>query len=262
MARMALPPFTVTIKHDLDRMLARLDALQKRELPYATAVALSRTAQDVKAAEVLEIGQVFDRPTPWTSGGVFMKGATTIDPHAFVWLKDEAGKGTPADRFLAAEVYGGARLPKRFELALIYAGAMPKGMFAVPGAAAKLDSYGNMSAGQIVQILSQLRAQRTGGYESRIGGASKDAKKLARAVKKQGYRIFVINKTHGKLVPGVWARYQFSRGSAVKPLLIFVNKAPQYRKRFPFFEVAERVAAAEFPGRLAQALREAVGSRN
>ncbi len=257
---MALPPVTFGIKHDLDRMIDRLDAIQKRELPFATMVALNRTAQDVKAAEREQIARVFDRPTPWTLNSLFTKGATRSALSAFVWLKDEAAKGTPADRFLAPEVYGGARVPKRFELALIYAGAMPKGMFAVPGAAARLDAYGNMSSGQIVQILSQLRVQRGGGYESRAGGATKDAKKLARAVKRQGYRIFVITKAHGKLLPGVYARYEFARGSAVKPLLIFVNKAPQYRKRFPFFEVAERTAAEQFPGQLSRALREAVGS--
>ena len=35
---------------------------------------------------------------------------------------------------------------------------MRKNERAVPGAAAKLDAYGNMGRGQIVQILSQLQA--------------------------------------------------------------------------------------------------------
>ena len=257
---MALPPVTFAIKHDLNRMIDRLDAIQKRELPFATLVALNRTARDVKDAEREEMKRVFDRPTPWTLNSLFTKSATRSNLSAQVWIKDEQYKGNPADRYLAPEVYGGGRTWKGFERALIRAGAMRSNQFAVPGSAAKLDSYGNMSAGQIVQILSQLRAQYVGGYESRIGGATKDPKKIARAVKRQGYRIFALTKKRGKLLPGVYARYQFAKGSAVKPLLIYVGRKPQYQVRFKFFEVAERVSAAQFPGQLQRALREAVAS--
>ncbi len=37
------------------------------------------------------------------------------------------------------------------------AGVLPGGMFWVPGSAAKMDRYGNISTGQIVQIVSALK---------------------------------------------------------------------------------------------------------
>lgn len=251
--------FSVTVKHDLDRMISRLTDLQTKHVPFATARALTWTAQDVKDAERKEIERVFDRPTPWTLNSLFIKPATARQLSALVWLKDEASKGTPAATYLHPEVFGGARVQKRFERALQYAGVLPKGMFAVPGSAAKVDAYGNMSSGQIVQILSQLRAQATAGYESRIGGAAFDKKKVARAVKRQGYRIFALQKRHGKLLPGIYARYQFAHGTSVKPLMIFVKGAPKYRVRFQFFEVAERVSLARFPLHFQVSLAQAVG---
>jgi hypothetical protein len=249
----------VSVRHDLDRMITTLDDMQRRHIPYAKVVALTRTAGDVKKAEIQEISRSFDAPTPYTLNALFTKSATKTNPSAFVWLKDEAGKGTPADRFLAPEVYGGARVPKRFESALSSFGILPPGMFAMPGAAARLDRYGNMSSGQIVQILSQLRVQRVGGFESRIGGATFDKKKVARSVKRQGYRLFAITRRRGKLPPGVYARYTFGHGTAVKPLLVFVSKTPSYSKRFKFFEVAERVSRERYPVHFAQAMREASG---
>ncbi len=41
-------------------------AAMRRQLPYATSVALNRTADAVRQALVQQTQQVFDRPTPYT----------------------------------------------------------------------------------------------------------------------------------------------------------------------------------------------------
>ncbi|AXK40860.1 hypothetical protein DWG20_09340 [Crenobacter cavernae] len=247
-----------------------LSDLEKRQLPFAMARALTLTAQDVKRAEIAEMQRAFDRPTKYTLNSLYVKPATKRDLRAWVWLKYDAGKGTPADKYLAAEIQGGGRKTKRFERALQQAGVMPRGMFAVPGSAAQKDAYGNMSRGQIVQILSYLRAFGEQGYKAnmtdrRRGSLAKgNAKKGVR-----GFQYFVLRERHGKLPPGIYKKTAYSgadaarvahlQGGGAKPVVIFV-KSPGYSRRFKFFEVAGRTVRERFTANFDQALADALAS--
>jgi hypothetical protein len=51
---------------------------------------------------------------------------------------------------------------------------------------------------------------------------------------------------------GVWARYQFAHGYAVKPVLLFV-KAPRYAARFPFDQIVADVVDANLAANVAAA---------
>ena len=42
---------TIRLDHEFSRLIADLSNLQRNQLPYATAVALTRTAQDIQKAE-------------------------------------------------------------------------------------------------------------------------------------------------------------------------------------------------------------------
>ena len=77
----------------------------------------------------------------------------------------------------------------------------------------------------------------------------------------RGFAYFVLHKPHGKLLPGVYQRFDFSGlGSSVKPVKIFVRFA-KYRQRLDFYGLAERTARAEFnakfPGFMEEAVRTA-----
>ena len=52
----------------------------------------------------------------------------------------------------------GPRVDKASERNLRARGILPAGMFVVPAEGARLDQYGNMSRGQMIQILSGLGA--------------------------------------------------------------------------------------------------------
>jgi hypothetical protein len=54
----------------------------------------------VKRALEYEMPFAFDRPTPYTLGSLYLSPATKAIPVAKVWLKDDAGKGTPAAKYL------------------------------------------------------------------------------------------------------------------------------------------------------------------
>lgn len=240
----------ISVKHDFDRVGASITADLKRRLPLAAAKALTFTAERVRTAEIAEMRKVFDRPTTFTLNALRLKSATPQNLEAVVWVKDEAGKGTPAINFLGPHIFGGIRRHKRMESALRSAGILTRSEYAVPGAAVKLDRFGNVRAGEVVRILSQLRIQRSAGFESRMSrGAGK-----ARAVARAGGQYVVASPGRGRHPRGIWKRLK--RGG-IEPIFIFV-RGVRYRKRFDFFGVANRVARAEFPALFRRAVeREA-----
>jgi hypothetical protein len=247
---------TINVKHNVSDAITRLDDLQKH-VPFATALALTRTAQEVRKAEIEEMKRVFDRPTPFTLRSLYLKPATKADLTAVVWLKDDlnapSGRTGRTQHYLFSQIYGGARRLKGFERLLMRKGLLPTGWMAVPGAGAKLDAYGNISGGQMVQILSALKALGEQGYAANRTAAS--AKRRRGKLRE----LFVGRPGGGRLPMGVWERFGFAHGSAVKPILIFV-RGPRYAKRYDFFGVGNRTAARVFPVQFERALSEALGS--
>jgi hypothetical protein len=251
--------FALSVSSDIAQVQRLLEDRQQRQLPYAAARGLTETAKLVKAAEVHEMGDVFDRPTPWTLNSLFVKPATKQDLTAIVWLKDDrAGSGTPPDRYLNPEIKGGLRVPKAFERALQRVGALPPDYVAVPGAAAKLDQYGNLSRGQIVQLLSYFRTFDTAGFTANISDARRA--RLRRGTKsKVGFEYFVGRPGDGKLPLGIWQRFQLGHGTAIKPILIFIPQA-LYHAIYDFMFVAQRTFDREWPRQFAQALEQALAT--
>jgi hypothetical protein len=245
------------ITTNFDDVLKGLDR-QSKQTRFAMAVALTRTAQDVKKAEEEEMRRTFDSPTPYTLRSLFLKPATRANLEAMVWVKDDrAGSGTPATKYLLPQIEGGRRGIKGFEKALQQAGHMRKGYKAVPGQFARLDRFGNVSFGQIIQILSALRITLTAGHTR---NQSFDAKKQARARQRQGGQIFALPDGRGKLPPGIYQRRDFSFGGAApRPLFVFVSEV-SYRKRFRFHDVAQRTVATKFQRHFDRAYAEALGT--
>lgn len=246
---------TVDVSKAVGDLSAKLGAFANRQVPYAAALALTRTAQDAQQAELREMRDVFDRPTPWTMSGTYVRPATRTNLQASVGLKDFAGKGIPAATFLAPQIAGGARRLKRFESALKAAGHLPDDFRVVPGSGAQLDAYGNIKPSQIVEILSYLRAFPEAGYRANM--TDRRRQRLARGSKtKQGFTYF-IGRPGDRGPLGVWKRYAFARGTAVRPILIFVRQA-YYRAVFDFEYVATTTATRAFPVQFETALAEAM----
>jgi hypothetical protein len=239
-------------------------AFSERRLAAAQATALTRVAVQVKAAERNTMARIFDRPTPYTLNSLFVRPATAQSLEATVWLKDDlAGSGTPATKYLAPQIEGGQRSLKPMEWLMQQAGHMPKGWRAVPGRGARLDAYGNMSLGQVQQILSQLRIQVSSGYTRSlpVGADRKTQAKRRRAFGRAGGQIMAFPKGRGKLPPGIYiaegrdfgAKLGYGRNGRLTPLMIFVRQAI-YRPRFEFYEVAKQVAEDQLGPQLARAI--------
>jgi hypothetical protein len=229
--------------------------VEEKQVKFATRVALTRVAKVAEGAEVKEMRDIFDRPTPFTMSGLFVRPATTTNLTAEVKLKDFAGKSSsPAATYLAAQIKGGMRGEKRFERALRSVGALPPGYRVVPGTGAELDAYGNMNRGQIVQILAYFRAFPEAGYKANMTDKKRAA--LERGSKtKQGISYFA-GRPGDRLPWGIYQRVHFARGTALKPVMIFVRSV-QYQAIFDFEYVAESAVEMNFPAEFTRALAEA-----
>lgn len=218
------------------------------QLPFATAKALTQTGQRVKDAIRATMEVSFDRPTAYTLNSLFLKGATKSNLVAEVNLKNWASKGAPPSVYLAPQVYGGQRQLKNSEKIMQRAGVLPGGMLWVPGSGATMNNYGNMSVGQIVQVLSALKSFPETGY------LANRSSRLSARVNKNAANFFVGKPAGGKLPLGVYLR---SKGGGLKPIMIFVKDA-HYNVRLPFSQIATTVYATNFQAVFTQALRDAL----
>ena len=242
----------------MDELRAALSSFSERRLNAAVATALTRTAVEIRKAVLDEMPVVFDRPTPYTMGSLYTKGATAASLQAETYFKDDrAGSGTPATKYLLPNVEGGARHTKRFERALQAVGALPAGWLTTPAAGARLDAYGNMVRGQIIQILSQLRITLTAGHTRNMPLPTKgNERKVINAQRKAGGRYFVIKPGTKGAKPGIYRR-EFI-GNNITPIAMFV-KAPSYSARFDFDAIAAGIANDRLQPNLERAIAESVG---
>jgi len=233
----------------LDALKLKLAGLQ-RKIPVITKAALNDAAYLGMQKTSAAVASVFDRPTPWISKAVRYTKATPQKLEASIDFEQWGNKtAVTAAMVLAAEIVGGKRRLKRHEIALQRAGILPPGMAIVPGPAASIDQYGNMSAGQIVQIISYFKAFPEQGYRANMRD---NGKRLARDKNgSKGFVYFLLRKPHGKLIPGIYQRITFAHGSAVKPVMYFV-RIPTYKKRLDFYAIVERSARPEFNRAFAQ----------
>lgn len=232
------------------RAFDRASAELQKQLPFAASVALNNVAFRIRAEEHAQMANVFDRPTRLTLSSVLVSKATKRAPVAQVFIRDEAAKGTPPEKYLKPAVFGATRNEKRFERALRYAGILPAGMYVVPGEGAKLNKHGNITAGTFTKILSQLKAS----FDP-MQNASSSARSSAKRGATKGY---FVAKIEGTL--GVWERVGYKRRRSVRPILIFVNSKPNYRKRFPFYKIAEGVFQRHIHSELGRAMERAMAS--
>lgn len=251
----------------------------EKQIPFVARDAINNTAFDIKEALEKNIEDVFDRPTPWTMKSVYLRKADKHNLEAIVWLKRREVKGISGGlpSHLTAQVFGGQREYKPFEMALYSAGILKSGLEVTPGGAAPIDRYGNMTSGIIRQMMNYFNARRNPGYMAgyNFGMTAEEKEKMRQGSKlkkdgtkkkthKDGMEFFIIGgknqlttASRHKLKPGIWMRVFTAKGPVIHPVMMFVKKG-NYRKRFDFFGIADQVAEAVFERNFAAAAREAI----
>lgn len=248
----------INVSHNFPEVQAAL-AKAASQVPFALAVALNNTAEKARVNVRNQMASVFDKPTPWVLNSLRVKRATKSNQEAELAFKDR-NSAESSRSMVEPHVFGGKRHFKAMEARLLNMGLMPAGYNAVPGAAAKLDAYGNMSPGQISQLLNVLGTYTEAGYNK---ANAKTVGRLAKGnVKKNIYGFeYWVNKVNSikarHLQPGVYQRVKTGFGTSLKPVLIFVKKA-NYKQRLNFFAITQTTVDREFVGEFNAAFDEAL----
>ena len=259
----------INISIETKGLLDRLNELRNRYLPRALAETLTKTAVEVKASLQHEIRDSFDRPTPYVLNSLYVKPATDKDLVAEVGFKQGAGhpNGHNMGKMLSPHMDGGPRRLKASETAIAQVAAQQQTVsryridmmlsgnnyLAIGGGAAK-DRYGNIPRSEYNKILSQLKAF------TKEGSDHNETEKSKKRKGGRGPRFFIGSPgAGGKLPWGVWARFTFAFGSAVKPILIAI-KSPHYEKgRFDFLLVVKHTFKSRFEPNFRAALERWIG---
>ena len=227
-----------------ERPFARqLTNLETHLLPKASAAALTFTAMDVLEHVRNNMKVRFDRPTRFTLNALMVWRATPGRLVAEVKERPSVGRR----HYLKVQEQGGQRPQKGIERALSSRLAYDGILAAVaPASGARLDRYGNWSAGERNQVLSQLGAQ------SDTRANTTDASKRRAGGRRASYFV----PAHGGLYPAVFKRT--SPKAKPVPVLNLLDRAPRYTPRLGFYDGAEEIWRKRLPEKLNRELEKAV----
>lgn len=276
----------------LPELTRDLDDLARSQIPFATALALTRTAQRVHARVIDEMSRELDRPTPWTRSALWLSPATKERLSASVYLKNGKGSraytdprwpgmvnafhadGVDAESLIGHLFSGGGRRIKTFERAFSARGILPAGWFMVPARNAPRNQYGNVPVGFISQMLSFFDT-RLDAKQNMTGTSRARFRQLA--VRRGGPSVtdvdYFVSRGKGhyqgagswaagmeqRLPPGIWRRVRHgsSGHSFVQPVFMFVKKT-FYKRYFDLSKIAQAVVAQHFKSEFEAALNQAI----
>lgn len=251
----------------LRERLQTLDRLEREQLPFAAALALTRTAQVVAGRIREEMEVVFDRPTPATLNSLYIQPATKQRMEARVWIKDGRsvsaggrvvgqagawGKGRAASKWLTPQIYGGPRSEKGIESMLLRKGVLKPGQYIVPGEKMNLDAYGNLDRGLLNKVLSGAGLFTEEGYTANASDSDRSKKKG------NAKRYFVMHDTNRQ--PFAIAE-RTGKGRAGLRIVMAFARQPTYSRTLNFFEIAEQVAEEALPIEFEKAMAQALATR-
>jgi hypothetical protein len=229
----------------LDATLARLQG-QAKQVKFAAAVALTKTAQDVRAELARDMAAKLPGASPYSLKSQFVAAAKRDNLQATVGIKDKKpARGTAPAMLLKEHFAGGLRGNKPMEKAMSALSALPDGWIAVPGAGLKLDRYGNPNRKQVDEVLGALRSGM-----AVHGGRGKRAYTSA-------YFVAQPDAPRARhLAPGIYRR---TNNRAITPVFLFVQRAA-YRKVIDLPGMGKRIVASRFNAHFAAALQNALAT--
>ena len=123
----------LSIQGNITSVKRGLSALQAKQMPFATSLALNELAKGVRDVESVLLQDTFDSPTPFTQNAYRIEVATKAKPVAMVWAKDIQAQ------YLEPYVTGGDRFL-----------GTKRGMLAPR--AVGLNKYGNLTRGKLAAL--------------------------------------------------------------------------------------------------------------
>jgi hypothetical protein len=237
----------------LDKTLAHIAGMQK-QVKFAASKALNTVAFAANAEIKTEMQRVFKGgATPYTLRAFRVDKAARGSLTAIVRLRDDAPEGgTTYTKSLRHLFTGGTRQWKKVEGLLRGMRAIPDGMMAVPGSAARLDRRGNMYLMDLREIFGVLKSSIRNTRIFRHTGRGKREKNV-------GYFVVPLGAAT-KLHPGIWKRIETGSSSVVLPMIMYVQRG-QWRQFIDLKKIGQQVVdrkwQAEFAKEFDAAMRTA-----
>lgn len=222
-----------TLFIDLTTDLAKANgwsaALQK-QLPFAISKALNDTAFDARTSLSGSTKQYFDRPTNYTQKGFGVEKSTKRN------LEVVVGAERKRARYLRTQITGGARGQKPFERLFLgevaATGRIPIGAQFVPTSLVRLNASGNVSLATLKRIKAGLSTTNArGGF-------------------------FVGTPRGGNRPSGIYRRSR----EQLFPYFLAIDRAAQYRPRFPIVDVVGKVYQRRYGQHFRTALERAIAT--
>ena len=85
-------PFDISVRGNVKEISKALSAFAYKQMPFATALALTAIAKEVQADEIQNIASTFKKPKPFTQKSVGMQGARKDTLTAIVFVRPIAAK--------------------------------------------------------------------------------------------------------------------------------------------------------------------------
>lgn len=126
--------FDISVHADTKAISKKLGDLAYRQMPFATAQALTAVAREVSVLEKQALPSIFDKPTPFTQNAIGVIPARKDNHQAVVFMKDITAA------YLAPYEFGGKNK-----------GLGSKGVFLQPANIA-LNQYGNLPRNKTAQL--------------------------------------------------------------------------------------------------------------
>lgn len=227
------------VNSNIQKVINNLNRVQSKQIPFATAMALTKTAQGLMNEQKRELRRSFDRPVAYTLKSLAYQPADKRDVpiKSRIFYREFAGKGTPAYKYLTPNIKGERRRQKRHERLL--SGKIGRKIYTAPAAGAPVNAAGNLTGGYYTKVLSQLQAFGETGFRANA--------------RRKGSQGFYIAFKGGRAV-GVRKR----EGAQSRKILNFTDAAPNYRMRYDLYGSSDKYVSKKLVGNFRKALRFAL----
>lgn len=223
------------VETNIRALSKKLDAFALRQLPFATAQALTGVAKAIVKAEQVNEVKVLDRPKGFTTGAIGVIRATKDNPTARVYMKDLTARYLEPYEFGGLNVLNGRALLKPV------------------GAVTDLDKFGNLPRGWLAKMKG-----RSDIYVGKVQTKTGTVDGVWQRVTEAGGSVKVLRGKGGQLRVGK-TRKGLNTSGKLKLLVKFEN-AHKVRERLDWFGVAGQVTAREFNREFGRAMAQAIAT--
>jgi hypothetical protein len=230
--------FDINIRADVKGIERKLSDLAYRQMPFATAQALTSLAKLVQDQEKKALPSVFDRPKPFTENAIGVIPARKDNPQAIVYIKDITAA------YLLPYEFGGTNKLNS------------KALLKPVGAKAALDQFGNLPKNYLASLkgrsdiyigkIKTKNGEVSGVWQRTVGD---DVRSVGTAR---------IDKRTGKLRIGK-TRKALNQTGHLKLLIRFAEAHPA-RQHIDWFQRADMLVRGNFEREMGKALARAVAT--